>query len=226
MTDAVEQEFDVIVVGAGPAGEIAAGRSADGGRSTVIVERELIGGECSFYACMPSKALLRPAELLGETGRVPGVRADGALDVPAVLARRDQVIHDRDDSGQLPWLEDKGIALVRGEARLDGERRVRVGDEVLVAREAVVLSPGSGTLVPPIPGLAEAAAWSNREITNSEIVPERLVVLGGGVVGVEMAQAWSSLGSRVTLIEAVDRLIMREEPTASARSAPAWSGWA
>ena len=115
-----------IVIGAGPAGEVAAGRLGEGGLSVALVEKHLVGGECSFYACMPSKALLRPGDLLAETRRVPGIRADG-LDVPAVLARRDEVIHDLDDSSQVPWLEERGVELVRGDARFDGERRVVVG---------------------------------------------------------------------------------------------------
>lgn len=210
------REFDVVVIGAGPAGEVAAGRLGQAGLKVAIVEGHLVGGECSYYGCMPSKALLRPEEALAEARRVPGAReaASGALDTEAVLRRRDEVIHSLDDSVQLPWLEERSVTLVRGYGRLEGERRVRVGDEVLVARRAVIVAVGTRAVLPPLPGLAEADPWTNREATTASVVPERLLVLGGGVVGVELAQAWASLGSRVTLIELAERLLPREEPFA------------
>ena len=210
-----EREFDVVVMGAGAPGMVIAGRLGEAGVSVAIVEVRLVGGECSYFACMPSKALLRPVEIRAEAARVKGVRVADELDVPVVLARRDEVVHDLDDSAQLPWLADRGVTLVRGHSRLDGERRVTVGDETLVARKAVVVATGSSAAMPPLPGLAEAKPWTNIEATTAKEVPGRLAVLGGGVVGVEMAQAWAALGSRVTLMHRGERLIEREEPFAS-----------
>jgi pyruvate/2-oxoglutarate dehydrogenase complex dihydrolipoamide dehydrogenase (E3) component len=209
------REFDVVVIGAGAAGEVTAGRLGEHGLAVAIVEQALVGGDCSYYACMPSKALLRPVELANEVRRVPGLTVS-PIDSAAVLRRRDEVIHDRNDSSQVPWLEERGVTLVRGRARIAGKLSVEVeGQESLSARKAVVVATGSAPLVPDIPGLREARPWTNREATTAGAVPARLAILGGGIVGVEMAQAWGALGSRVTLIHRGPRLIEREEPFAS-----------
>lgn len=212
--------FDVVVIGAGAAGEVTAGRLGQRGLSVAIVEERLVGGECSFYACIPSKALLRPVELAAEARRVPGLSV-GPLDAAAILARRDEAISHLDDASQLPWLDERGVTLVRGRGRLDGMRRVRVGDTLLEAERAVVIATGSAPLVPDIPGLREVRPWTNIEATTATVVPERLVILGGGVVGVEMATAWQALGSRVTLVHRGSRLLEREEPFAGEQVADA-----
>jgi pyruvate/2-oxoglutarate dehydrogenase complex dihydrolipoamide dehydrogenase (E3) component len=210
-------EFDVVVLGAGPSGEVCAGRLAQNGLEVALVEQELVGGECSYYACMPSKALLRPAQALAETRRVAGAAqaATGELDVAAALARRDEIIHGLDDAAQMPWLDERAITLVRGHGTILDTRRVQVGAEVLRARRAVVLAPGSAAAIPPIPGLREAEPWTNRQATTAGAIPESLLVLGGGVVGVEMACAYASLGAAVTIVEAHPRLISGEEQFAS-----------
>ncbi len=185
-----------------------------------IVEQHLVGGECSFYACMPSKALLRPQELVHEAKRVPGLSVTGP-EADAVLRRRDEVVHDLDDSSQLPWLEKRGIELVRGRGRLAGERQVEVDGRTLEAQRAVVLAAGSLAAIPPIDGIDEVDVWTNREGTTSKAVPDSLVVLGGGVAGVELAQAWCSLGSKVVVLEAGDCVLSREEPFAGHQVAAA-----
>jgi pyruvate/2-oxoglutarate dehydrogenase complex dihydrolipoamide dehydrogenase (E3) component len=210
------REFDVVVIGAGVAGEVVAGRLGQNGISVAIVEDRLVGGECSYYACMPSKALLRPVELAREVPRVPGLEL-GPIDVAAVLRRRDEVIGHLDDAGQVPWLEERGVTLVRGRGRLDGERRVVVDGEELTAKVAVIVATGSKALIPDIEGLRDADPWTNIEATTATEVPPRLAILGGGVVGVELAQAWGALGSKVTLVHRGERLIEREEPFAGAQ---------
>ncbi|WP_103501037.1 MULTISPECIES: NAD(P)/FAD-dependent oxidoreductase [unclassified Streptomyces] len=219
-TDA--DSFDVIVIGAGPVGEVLAGRVSEAGLSVVIVENELAGGECSYWACMPSKALLRPAAALHDARSVAGARqavGDGALDTAAVLARRDDFTHDWDDSSQVEWLDSVGVALVRGTGRLSGPRRVTVetsdgGSRELVARRAVAVCTGSRAVVPDLPGVSEAKPWTSRNATSAESVPDRLVVVGGGVVGVEMATAYQALGARVTLLARGDGLLPSMEPFA------------
>ncbi len=200
-------EVDVVVIGGGPVGENVAARAVRGGLSAVLVEAELLGGECSYWACMPSKALIRPTQALAAARRVPGAQqaVTGDVDVAAVLARRDSFTSGYDDGSQVEWAVGADIAVVRGHGRLAGERRVEVttadGSVVpLVARRAVVVATGSTPSVPPVEGLADAPHWGSREATSAAQVPASLVVLGAGVVGCELAQAFARLGSRVTLV--------------------------
>jgi len=216
----VTDSFDVIVIGGGPAGENAVGRCAAGGLSVALVEEELVGGECSYWGCIPSKTLLRPGDVLAAARRVPGAleAVNGQIDAAAAFAQRDYMTSSWMDGGQVRWLEEIGATLVRGRGRLAGERTVEVSKNghttTLHARRAVVVATGSGPFLPPIPGLADVMAWTNREATQATHVPERLLVLGGGAVGVELAQAYARLGSDVTLVEGASRLLGREEPFA------------
>ncbi|WP_406320286.1 dihydrolipoyl dehydrogenase family protein [Streptomyces sp. NBC_01637] len=213
--------YDVIVIGAGPVGENVAERARAAGLSTVIVERELLGGECSFWACDPSKALLRPVVARADARRIPGLNpaVAGPLDVEAVLAHRDKMSSYWKDEDQVDWLDSVNVDLIRGHGRLTGPKQVAVqtpeGDTVaLAARHAVAVSTGTGAALPPIPGLDTVRPWTSREATSADKVPGRLAVVGGGVVAVEMATAWQALGSQVTMLVLENGLLQRMEPFA------------
>lgn len=199
-------EFDVVVIGGGPVGENVADRAVRAGLTAALVESEKFGGECSYWACMPSKALLRPGQALREAQHVRGALAgEAALDPSEVFARRDAVVRNWDDAGQVQWAQGAGITTIRGQGRLAGPRRVAVvgpdgAETVLTARHAVVVATGTDAAVPDIPGLRAAAPWTSREATSAKAAPPRLAVIGGGVVATEMATAYASLGSRVTLL--------------------------
>ncbi|MFE6155415.1 dihydrolipoyl dehydrogenase family protein [Streptomyces sp. NPDC057889] len=213
--------YDVIVIGAGPVGENVAERARAAGLSTVIIERDLIGGECSFWACDPSKALLRPVVARADARRVPGLgqAVAGPLDVEAVLAHRDKMSSYWKDEDQVDWLDSVSVDLIRGHGRLTGPKQVAVqtpaGDTIaLTARHAVAVSTGTRAALPPIPGFDTVRPWTSREATSADKVPGRLAVVGGGVVAVEMATAWQALGSQVTMLVLENGLLERMEPFA------------
>lgn len=215
--------YDVVVIGGGAVGENAADRASRTGLSVLVVERELVGGECSYWACMPSKALLRPGAVLAQARAVPGAAEllTGSLDPAQVLARRDVFTSHWDDHGQVEWLDSAGLGLLRGSARFTGEKELLVENEEdgtstrVIARHAVIVATGSEPVIPDIPGLPESKPWTSREATAVEEVPGSIAILGGGVVGVEMATAYSDLGAQVTLIVRGGRLLNGAEPFAA-----------
>jgi dihydrolipoamide dehydrogenase len=215
-----ERTYDLVVIGAGPVGENVADRAVQGGLSVAIVESELVGGECSYWACMPSKGLLRAGAALRAARAVDGAKqaVTGDVDVAGVLRRRDSLTSDWNDSSQVEWLQGAGVDLVRGHGRLAGEKRVEVTEPdgsviTLVARHAVAVCTGSAALLPDVPGLAGVSPWTSREATAVQEVPGSLAIVGGGVVAAEMATAFVDLGSDVTLI-ARSRLLGPMEPFA------------
>ncbi|REJ08079.1 NAD(P)/FAD-dependent oxidoreductase [Microbacterium bovistercoris] len=214
----MQTEYDLIVLGGGAVGENVADRAVRGGLSVVIVEDELVGGECSYWACMPSKALLRPAAALRAARRVPGAAAaiTGDLDVAVVFAGRDEVTSHWHDDGQVRWLEGAGIDLIRGHGRFIGPKQVEVAAAgvVLTARHAVAVVTGSRAAIPDIPGLRDSNPWTSREATSAKRAPASLAVIGGGVVAAEMAAAYASFGTEVTVI-ARGRMLGKLEPFAA-----------
>jgi dihydrolipoamide dehydrogenase len=231
MTETESIAYDVVVLGAGPVGENVADRTRAAGLSTAVVESELVGGECSYWACMPSKALLRPVIAQADARRLPGLSAavQGPLDTSEVTDRRDGFTSHWTDDGQVGWLESIGADLYRGHGRITGTRTVTVTgsdgtERVLTARHAVAVCTGTRAVLPDLPGLADVKPWTSREATSAKLAPARLVVVGGGVVATEMACAWQGLGSRVTLLVRGKGLLPRMEPFAGELIAEALTG--
>jgi pyruvate/2-oxoglutarate dehydrogenase complex dihydrolipoamide dehydrogenase (E3) component len=219
MSDLRAEDVDVVVIGLGPGGEEVAARLADGKLSVVGIEQHLVGGECPYYGCVPSKMMVRAADLLAEARRVEGMAGAATVTpdfAPVATRIRKEATDDWNDRAAVERLEKHGVRVVRGRGVLDGQGRVRVGDALFVARRGVVIATGTSPAIPPIPGLAGVGYWTNRDAVKAETAPASLIVLGGGPIGLEMAQAFARFGTRVTLIEALDRLLAGEEPEASA----------
>ncbi|KAB2847910.1 MAG: NAD(P)/FAD-dependent oxidoreductase [Hyphomicrobiaceae bacterium] len=209
----MSENFDAIVIGAGPAGEVASSRLLKQGLRTALIERELVGGECGYWACIPSKTLLRPTEALAEARRTPGL-SQPETTWSEIVKYRDYMIRNLDDTGAVKGYEDSGVSVFKGEARIVAPGTVEV-DGTRLSSERIVIATGSEATIPPIDGLQDAGFWTNREATTFSEVPESVVMLGGGPVGIELGQMLRRFGAEVSIVQSADRLIDREEPRVS-----------
>ncbi|MBX9918930.1 MAG: FAD-dependent oxidoreductase, partial [Mycolicibacterium frederiksbergense] len=218
-----DSEFDVVVIGGGPGGASAAQYLIAEGLDVALIEERLIGGECHYWACNPTKSLLRPIEVLALAKAVPGAReavGEGQLDVAAVFAKRDAIVDHLNDDGATAGLQQSGLTVFHARGRLAGQREVTVThpdgrEETIRARQAVVLATGTRPAIPDVPGLADANPWTNRELAAMTYVPPRTLIIGGGVVAVEFATILAGLGSKVTLLARGDTLLRNSETVAS-----------
>jgi dihydrolipoamide dehydrogenase len=206
----MSDRYDAVILGAGPGGEVALNTLLKAGKRVALIEREVIGGECSNWGCIPTKTLLRPTELEGKCSRAAGVDTPG-LDFPRLSAYRDYMVSSHDDSRRVARYEERGVTVIKAGGRIAGPGRVEAGGQVLET-DAIVVASGAEAVVPPIPGLAEAGYWTNREATDVTEIPASAVVVGGGAVGIELAQFLARFGSRVTLVQGPPRLADREDP--------------
>jgi len=221
------QTADVVVIGMGPGGEDVAGRLAEAGLDVVGIDRELVGGECPYWGCIPSKMMIRAAHLLAEARRIPGMAGTATVTPdwgPVAQRIRDEATDDWDDTVAVERFEGKGGRFIRGVGRITGPREVTVGDHVITARRGIVVATGTSAAIPPIDGLADVDFWTNREAIEAKELPASLVVLGGGAIGVELAQSFARFGTTVTIVEALDRLVPMEEPEAGALLAEVFAG--
>ena len=219
----MERRADAVVLGLGPGGEEVAGRLAEAGLDVIGIDHRLVGGECPYWGCVPSKMMARAANLLAETRRVPGMAGTSTVTpdwAPVARRIREEATDNWDDRVAVERFERKGGHFVRGTGRVTAPNSISVGDDVFTATQALVIATGTEAVVPPIPGLRDAAHWINRQAIETEVVPDSLVVLGGGAIGLELAQVFARFGSRVAIVEAMERLLPLEEPESSALIAP------